>query len=166
MLTLDSILLREGPVLSVYGGLMFLHVLSVVVWVGGVSGLTVVIWRVARERNREALAVIVRHATFFGQRLAGPASAIVLLSGLPMVGLAHIGFRTFWVLWGFTGLVLHFLLGALVLRKRTLEVVRLASTRGDDAELLTASRRWWRAQLLYLAVLASVVAAMVLKPTF
>jgi hypothetical protein len=52
------------------------------------------------------------------------------------------------------------------MRKRTLEVVRLASTRGDDAELVTASRRWRQAQLLYLAVLASVVAAMVLKPTF
>jgi uncharacterized membrane protein len=153
-------------VLSGYGVLKFLHVLSVVVWVGGVSALAVVTWRIARERNREALAVILRHATSFGQMIVGPASIVVLLTGLPMVGVAHIGFTTFWVLWGFTGLVLHFLLGAFVLRKRTLEVVRLASTRGDDAELVTASRRWWRAQLLYLTVLASVVAAMVLKPTF
>jgi Predicted integral membrane protein (DUF2269) len=131
-----------------------------------VSGLAVVTWRVACEGNRETLAVILRQATSFGQMIVGPASIIVLLTGLPMVGVAHIGFRTFWVLWGFTGLLLHFLLGGFVLRKRATEVLRLASTRGDDAELLNASRRWWRAQLLYLAVLAAVVAAMVLKPTF
>jgi uncharacterized membrane protein len=153
-------------VLNAYGVLKFLHVLSVILWLGGMSGLAVVTWRVARQRNRETLAVIIRQATWFGQMIVGPASIMVLLTGLPMVGVARIGFRTFWVLWGFTGLSLHFLLGAFVLRKHATEVLRLASTRGGDAELLNASRRWWRAQLLYLAVLASVVAAMVLKPTF
>jgi uncharacterized membrane protein len=153
-------------VINAYTVLKFLPLLSVILWLGGVSGLAVATWRVAREGNPETLAVILRQATTFGQMIVGPASIIVLLTGLPMVGVAHIGFRTLWVLWGFAGLVLHFLLGAFVLRKRALEVVRLASTPGDDAELLNASRRWWRAQLLYLAVLASVVAAMVLKSTF
>jgi hypothetical protein len=35
----------------------------------------------------------------------------------------------------------------------------------DDAALLEAARRLWSAQLIYLAIMAAVVAAMVLKPT-
>ena len=153
--------------LTVYGILKFLHVLSVIFWIGGIGGLSVITLRVARERNREALSALLRHATFYGQWLVGPASLVVLLSGLAMVGSAHIGFGTFWVLWGFGGVVVHFLMGGFVLRKRTMDVARLASLQvgADNTALAGASRRLWQMQLLYLVLLASVVAAMVLKPT-
>ena len=151
---------------SAYGILKFLHVLSVIVWVGGVTSLSVVTWRVRRERNREILASLLRYATSYGQTIVGPASLIVLLTGLPMVGTGHIGFSTLWVVWGFGGILLHFLIGAFVLRKRTFELAQLASTSaGDEVALLAAARRLWVTQLIYLAVLASVVGAMVLKPT-
>jgi uncharacterized membrane protein len=153
-------------VVSAYGVLKFLHVLSVIVWVGGVTGLAVVTWRLRRERNREILAVLLRHATSYGQTIAGPASVVVLLSGVAMVGMAGIGFGTFWVVWGFAGIVLHILIGAVFIRKRTLELARLASTNGgDDQSLLEAARKLWMVQLIYVAIMASVVWAMVLKPT-
>src|ERR1700738_2139745 len=106
-------------VLNAYGVLKFLHVLSVVVWVGGVAALSLVAWRLRNERNREALTALVRQASWFGERVAGPASFVVLLTGPMMVGMAHIGFGTFWVLWGFAGLTAHFWIGATVLRERT-----------------------------------------------
>ena len=68
---------RELMVVNAYGFLKFLHVLSVVVWVGGVTGLSVVAWRLGRERNREVLPALLRQATSFGQKIAGPASFIV-----------------------------------------------------------------------------------------
>jgi uncharacterized membrane protein len=153
-------------VLNAYGVLKFLHVLSAVIWVGGVTGLSVVTWRLRSERNREVLAAVLMQATAFGQRIAGPASFIVLLTGPMMVGMAHIGFGTFWVLWGFAGLTAHFWIGATALRKRTSALLQLASTGStDDATLLVAARRLWSTQLIYLAIMAAVVAAMVLKPT-
>ena len=97
--------------------------------------------------------------------MIGPASGIVLLTGLAMVGIGKIGFRTFWVWWGYTGIVLHTLLGAIVIRKRTMKLAQLAAANNDDATLSAASRSLWRAQLLYMLILAAVVAAMVLKPT-
>jgi len=153
-------------VLNAYGVLKFLHVVAVVFWVGGIAALSVAVWRLRKERNREVLAAILRQASFFGQRVAGPASFIVLLTGPMMVGMAHIGFGTFWVLWGFAGLTAHFWIGATALRKRTNALLQLASaSSGDEAALLAAARRLWSTQLIYLAIMAAVVAAMVLKPT-
>jgi uncharacterized membrane protein len=151
--------------LNAYGFLKFLHVLSVIVWVGGVAGLSVVAWRLKGERNREALIALIRQASSYGERVAGPASFIVLLTGPMMVGMAHIGFGTFWVLWGFAGLTAHFWIGATALRRRTSALLQLASGSGDDAAILVAARRLWSAQLVYLAIMVAVVAAMVLKPT-
>jgi len=154
------------PVINAYGVLKFLHVLSVIVWVGGITGLTVVTWRVARERNRAALAVILRHSSTFAQHMVGPASGVVLLTGLAMVGMGHIGFGTFWVLLGYAGIALHGFIGGLFLRKHVAELTHLTTGQaGDDAALLAAARRLWTTQLVYLLILVLVVAAMVLKPT-
>jgi hypothetical protein len=153
-------------VLNAYGFLKFLHVISVIVWVGGVAALSVVAWRMRNERDRQALSALLRQASTYGERVAGPASFIVLLTGPMMVGMAHIGFGTFWVLWGFAGLTAHFWIGATALRRRTSALLRLASPgSGDDAAILAAARSLWSAQLIYLAIMAAVVAAMVLKPT-
>jgi hypothetical protein len=153
-------------VLNAYGFLKLLHVASVIVWVGGIAALSVVAWRMRNERNREALTALVRQASTYGERVAGPASFIVLLTGPMMVGMAHIGFGTFWVLWGFAGLTAHFWIGATALRSRTRALLQLASGgSGDEAAILIAARSLWSAQLIYLAIMAAVVAAMVLKPT-
>ncbi len=152
--------------LNVYGFLKFLHVISVVVWVGGVAGLSVVTWRSRSERNREILAALLRQTSSVGQ-FAGPASFVVLVTGPLMVGMAHIGFGTFWVLSGFAGLTAHFWIGATALRRRTNALMQLITAgSGNDAAIDVAARRLWSAQLVYLAIMAAVVAAMVLKPTF
>jgi uncharacterized membrane protein len=153
-------------VFNAYNVLKFIHILSVIAWIGGVTCLAVLVWRVRRERNRAILATLLGHATTYGQMVAGPASGLVLLSGLGMVGMAGIGFGTFWVLWGFTGIVLHFVFGAVFIRKRMMELTQLASAPGaDDQSLAEAGGKLWTVQLIYLAIMASVVWAMVLKPT-
>ena len=149
-----------------YNVLKFIHVLSVIAWVGGVACLAVLTWRVSRERNRTILAALLQQATTYGQMVPGPASGLVLLSGLGMVGMAGIGFTTFWVLLGYAGILLHGVIGAVFIRKRTMELARLASTDGaDDQSLAEAGGKLWTVQLIYLAIMALVVGAMVLKPT-
>ena len=152
--------------INAYGVLKFLHVFSVIAWIGGVVALTILTRRIARERNREILVAWLRQATSYGQMVAGPASGIVLLTGAAMVGMAKLGFGTLWVVWGFAAIVLHILLGAILIRKRTAELATLASAAtGDDAALLEAGRKLWVVQLIYVTLMASVIAAMVLKPT-
>ena len=113
---------------NAYNVLKFIHVLSVIAWIGGVTCLAVLIWRVRRERNRTILTTLLRHATTYGQMVPGPASGLVLLSGLGMVGMAGIGFTTFWVLLGYAGILLHGVIGAVFIRKRTMESCSSAPT--------------------------------------
>jgi hypothetical protein len=152
--------------LNAYNILKFLHVVSVIAWVGGAAAISLLTWRLRGEGNREILKGLFPQLMNYGQKIIAPAAGIVLLTGLAMVGIGRIGFGTFWVLWGFTGIVLHTFMGAVVIRKRTMKLGQLsAANTGDEAALIGASRSLWRAQLLYLLILASVVWAMVLKPT-
>ena len=152
--------------MNAYGWLKLLHVFSVIIWIGGITALAVVTWRVARERNRTALVELLRQATVYGQKIVGPASGLVLLSGLAMVGTARIGFGTFWVVWGYAGILVHGVTGGVFLRKRITELSQIASSpTGHDTTLIVAARRLWTTQLIYLLLLATVVGAMILKPT-
>ncbi len=152
--------------MGAYGWLKFLHVLSVIAWLGGVVSLALVTWRIARERNREALSVLARQSAAFGQGICGPASGVVLLTGLTMVWLGHLGFGTLWVVWGYVGIAIHGFTGGIFLSKRVAELIAIASAPGgDEAALIGAARRLWTTQLVYLLLLATVVGAMILKPT-
>jgi uncharacterized membrane protein len=152
-------------VVNVYNLLKYLHVLSVIVWVGGLAGVALVTWRVARSRDNAVLSAVLRQSTAFGQYVVGPAAGIVLLTGLAMVWLGKIGFTTLWVLVGLTGIVLHGLIGGIFIRKRVLELTATAGGAGNDAALVATARRLWMTQLVYLLIFALVVAAMVVKPT-
>jgi uncharacterized membrane protein len=151
---------------NAYGILKFVHVVSVILWIGGMAALAVVTWRAARERDTGLLASLLKQSTSYGQKVVAPAAGIVLLTGLAMVGMGHIGFGTLWVVWGLVGIVIHFMFGGIVLRRRTVQLATLsASPTAVDAELVAAARSLWIAQLIYLVIMASVVGAMVLKPT-
>ena len=151
--------------LNGYNILKYAHVLSVVIWIGGITGLAVATWRVAKERNRAFLAALVKQSVTYGQWVVGPAAGLVLLTGLAMVGMGHIGFGTFWVWFGYAGVLVHAILGGFILRRRAEAVLRLASGgAGDDVAMVAAARRLWNTQLVYLVLLAIVIAGMVIKP--
>lgn len=148
-----------------YSLLKFLHVLSVVTWIGGLGGLVIATWKVAREKDRVLLATLLKQTNAYAQGVAGPAAGVVLLTGLTMVWLGHIGFHTFWVWFGYGGVLVQAVLGGFVIRKRAIELLTLASApSGDDAALAAASRRLRNAQVIYLILFAIVIAGMVIKP--
>jgi len=149
-----------------YTFLKFIHVVSVVIWIGGITALAVTVWRVAKERNRVVLTALLRHGSTYGQRVVGAAAGFTLLTGLALVGIGHIGFGTFWVWFGYGGVLVHGIVGGFLMSKRAAEVLQLASApSGDDVALIAAARRLWNTQLVYLVLFAMVIAAMVIKPT-
>jgi hypothetical protein len=90
---------------------------------------------------------------------------LVLLSGAAMVGIAKLGFQTFWVAWGFAGILAHFVYGATVMRKRAAEFVPMVTGAVDEARVALAGRRLIAGNAIYLLLMASVIVVMVLKPT-
>lgn len=148
-----------------YSLLKFLHVSSVVIWIGGLTGLVIATWKVAREKDRVLLATLLKQTNAYAQGVAGPAAGVVLLTGLTMVWLGHIGFHTFWVWFGYGGVLVQAVVGGFIIRKRAIELLTLASTpSGDDAALDAASSRLRNAQVIYLILFAIVIAGMVIKP--
>jgi uncharacterized membrane protein len=149
-----------------YGVLKYIHVLSVVIWLGGLTGLVIALWKVAREKDRALLAVFLKQTLAYAQGVAGPAAGFVLLTGLTMVWLGNIGYNTFWVWFGYAGVLVQGVFGGLVIRKRAIELLALTSEQSaEEAALAVAFQRLRNAQLIYLILFAIIIAGMVIKPT-
>jgi uncharacterized membrane protein len=154
----------EKDMFSLYLTLKFIHVVAVIFWIGGVMAMSVFTFRAARA-SQPALAVTIGHAIFYGQKVVGPLSGVVLLAGIVMVIRAKIGFMTPWVLWGFSGIAIHILLGVTVIRKNSERLLQLASAALPDTAALGAALRRQRSLVtIYLFIMLSTIWAMVVKP--
>jgi hypothetical protein len=152
--------------LNWYTVLKSIHVLSVVIWIGGLTGLVIATWKVAREKDRALLTVLLKQTNAYAQGVAGPAAGFVLLTGLAMVWLGGIGYGTFWVWFGYAGVFVQAVVGGFFIRKRATELLALTTgPSGDEAALTVAGRRLRNTQLIYLILFAIIIAGMVLKPT-
>ncbi|HJP86468.1 MAG TPA: DUF2269 family protein [Gemmatimonadaceae bacterium] len=150
--------------MNLYGVLKFVHVLSVVLWVGGVAALWITTLRIARGRDYSTVARLLPVGMTYGQRVVGPTSGLVLITGVWMAIANHLWSQPF-VGVGIIGILLHFILGATVVRKSWTRMGELVSapTR-DDAALAAIVGRVTTVTWVYLAIMIIVIAVMVLKP--
>jgi uncharacterized membrane protein len=150
--------------MSWYGILKLVHILSATAWIGGGAAFAVVLTRLVRSRDRATLASMIPQVTRYNQTMAGPASGLVLLSGIAMVLVGRMGFGSLWIRLGFTGFVLYGLFGGLVMQRRVAALARAVAT-DDDAAMTVAGSRMRQANVIYLLLLASIITVMVLKRT-
>ena len=151
---------------SLYLWLKFVHVIAAAVWVGGFFALMVLNARMARTGELATAAALGQHSEAFGRMVIGPAMGIVLVAGLWMAGQFGIPFTALWIVWGLVGFVLFILLGVVVLGRTGAELGALARSEGaNDPRVIALRQRITVLSWLSLLVLASVVWAMVLKPT-
>jgi uncharacterized membrane protein len=149
-----------------YAILKVVHVLSVVVWIGGAIAFFGITARLVRARDRITLGAYLPQAGRYGHVIGAPASLLVLLTGIAMVLVGHIGFRPLWVSWGFAGILLHFVFGAAVMRKRTMSLAAaVTATPSDETRIAAAGRSLRTATTIYLLILISVIVVMVVRPT-
>jgi uncharacterized membrane protein len=140
----------------------FLHVLGVIVWVGGVFTVNVLQVLVGRGSDRAAQASLLRLSDLYGRAVIAPAAAFTLLTGVVRVEQIGVGYGTFWVAWGIAAIVLSIALGATMIRATNAALRRLAA---DDPQWPVLLRR---AAILYavnLLLLLSALWAMEFKPT-
>lgn len=157
---------REARVFTIYTLFKFLHVAAVIVWVGGLTTITIINARLGREQDRAAMGALSRQSAFFGQTIIGPSAGIALIAGIVMVVDAGIGFDTLWVAWGLVGVFVSIGLGSTVIRRAGEQLGELAPTAGPhDARVVALQNRLRVASLINLLLLVSVVAMMVFKPT-
>ena len=144
--------------------LKFLHVLTAMIWVGGLVVLAVFNFRLSRTRERPFVLALARQSQFLGTRVLGPASGLTLLSGIIVMAVGHVG-MTLWVIWGFVAFLLSAALGATLLRRAAGELGHRLEAGDDDRAVAAVQRRLAGLHLVNLVLLASAAGAMVIKPT-
>jgi uncharacterized membrane protein len=144
----------------------FLHILAVIVWVGGVLTVNVLQILTGRGQDRAAQASLLRLSDLYGRAIIAPAAALTLLTGLVRVEQINVGYRTLWVVWGIAAIVGSVAIGATLIRATNAELRRLATDAPhDDPRWPTLQRRAATLYGMNLLLLLSAVWAMEFKPT-
>jgi uncharacterized membrane protein len=150
---------------SWYSAFMAVHVLFVVIWIGGGALLTVFGVIAERKNDTDEVAQLAKMAAFAGERIFAPSGLIVVAMGISMVLNAHLGFGHFWIIFGLIGFLITFLIGVGVLSPMAKKLDALVQEKGPTApetqEVITKILLIARADI---AMLLLVIVDMVTKP--
>jgi uncharacterized membrane protein len=150
---------------SWYDTFLTVHILFVVLWIGG--GLFLTLFGILAERAHDPAQMVqlTKMAMLAGERIFPPAAIVVLAMGISMVLNAHYGFGHFWLIFGLLGFASTFVIGMGVLAPRAKKLDALLAEKGpDDAETQTAISQILLIARIDIAVLALVIVDMVTKP--
>jgi uncharacterized membrane protein len=150
---------------AVYLWLKVFHILAIAVWIGGAVALTILNARIASLGDAAAMAAMGQQSQFFGQNVVGPAMLVALIAGLIMAFRVGFPLSSFWILWGLAGWVLFILLGVVATGRAAGELGRLSQTNPGDPRIASLRGQLTALSWVNLLILASVVFAMVFKPT-
>lgn len=143
----------------------FLHVVTAILWLGGMILLTLLNIRIARTGDVALMRMMEKQSEYVGSRIAGPAAGLTLLTGFAAIAFGRIGFP-FWVNWGIGSVVVSILLGAIFMRRLGLELSsRLAGSDSRTPEIVALQKRLATLAWINIIVLLSAEWAMVFKPT-
>ena len=151
---------------TVYNLFKFLHIVAVIVWIGGVVMIGILNARVGRTGDRSAMAALGQQSAVLGRTLLGPAAAIAFIAGFVMIVDGDIGFTKLWVAWGMIAIFLSMFLGAVPIRRTGEELAIGASNpKPEQARVAALGNRLRTLNAVNLIILFSAVWAMVFKPT-
>ena len=121
--------------MSFYEWLVFFHIFTTVVWVGGATMALIQTARAKRARDAARMAAIVADLEWIGLRIFTPATLALLGSGIWMT--ARSSAWSYSQLWIWLSLVIFgasFLAGILFYGPESGRIVRLAEAHGPDAD--------------------------------
>ncbi len=147
---------------TLYSFFKFLHVVSAIVWIGGVAMTTFINARLSSVKTPEAMQALSSTSSFYGRVVVGPAALLTLIAGVATTLQMGIGFDALWISWGFTAIFLSLILGATFIRITTNKLF-LATTSGGV--MVGLQNRLALFNIINLLLLLSTVWMMVFKPT-
>jgi uncharacterized membrane protein len=151
--------------MTLYEGLLFLHILGAIVWVGGNITFQFVGLRALASGEPVRIAALGRDADWIGLRVYTPAALVVVLAGIGMVMEGDIGFGRGWVIAGIAGFAYSFLAGSFYNGPRSRKIGEaIDAGRAGTPEVDQGIRRLLLSARLELAVLLFVVFNMAVKP--
>lgn len=148
-----------------YQWMLYIHIVTAVIWVGGAFFVQVIAIRVSRSDDPADLPRFARHVEAVGNLVFVPAAALLFVSGVVMTAQAY-GFGQTWIALAIVLWVLSAVAGAVYLAPRIKRAVRLFETEGPtSATARQLTRRMFLVSRLELVGFAVVIALMVFKPS-
>ena len=149
---------------TLYGWLLFLHVLAAMVWVGGGIMLAVLAARVLGDPDPSAVGRFTGSLRVLGPLVLAPATVAVLGLGIGLVVDTEAwDFGQLWVQLGLGLFAAAFLVGAAWQSRSALAATR-AAAHEDDSEVRRQLRRWLAGYWLIVTLLVVAVWDMTTKP--
>jgi uncharacterized membrane protein len=148
-----------------YVTFLAVHLLAVVIWIGGGLLLTLFGLLAQRAQDGAQLAHIARMAAFAGERIFAPSAIVVLVMGIAMVLNSHYGFDHFWLGFGLLGFLTTFVLGIAVLGPMSKRGSAMIAEKGpDDPAVQAYAEKILLVARADVAMLVVVIVDMVARP--
>jgi uncharacterized membrane protein len=149
---------------TLYELLLFVHIASVVTWVGGNITVQLVALRALASGEPARMAGIAADADWIGKRVYTPAALLVLGAGIWMVLEADLGFGRGWIIVGLAGFAFSLIIGATFNGPESARIGRLIEERGPaDPEVARRIKRILLSGRLELLVMLAVIFFMATK---
>lgn len=151
--------------MTFYELLVFVHVLMVVVWVGGDVAIQALALRAARAEEPARMAAFSADAEWIGLRVFMPASIVSLIFGIWAAIEGGWDFGQAWISIGFAAFLFSFFLGMAFLGPESGRIKALVEERGlDHPEVTRRTGRILLFSRIELLILVVAIWAMVTKP--
>ena len=151
--------------MDLYELLLAIHILAVVVWVGGATSIQVLAIRATGSGDPVRMATFAGEAEWVGMRVFMPSSVVVLLAGIALVLEGNWGFDQLWILIGLAGIAFSIVTGAAFLGPESGRMKALLESRTfEDPEVQSRLNRIFMISRIELVVLLLIVLDMVIKP--
>jgi uncharacterized membrane protein len=144
-----------------------LHVVAIVIWVGGDVTLTTLGIVFERRSDGETLAALGKMGAWVGTRVYTPALFAALGLGIALVEKGHWGWSTFWIDFGIAGWGIAAAVGAGFVGPELGRIDRAAAEHGPDSpEVARRVKRLFTVFRFDTALLVLIVVVMTAKPSF
>ena len=148
-----------------YNVLKTIHILAVVIWVGGGVTLNILGTRLLRTQDGPRMLAFAGDAEWVGQRVYMPSSIVVLVAGVLAVIEGPWGFGDAWVGIGLAGVLITALTGSLFFGPELGRISHIGQSRGvEDPEVQRRINRLVPLLRIDLVILLLIIVDMVIKP--
>ncbi len=145
--------------------LLFVHVLSAMVWLGGGLTLMVAGFRARSSARPEAVAEFAGTVPFVGLRVLMPSVVVLLVTGIwQVLASSAWSFSQLWVRLALGLFILAFLVGAVYLSRVGIGLARATADNRLASEGTALLNRWLVGYVVVLALLVVAVWDMIFKP--
>lgn len=143
----------------------FIHVLGAIVWLGAGVTFQILNARLAKANDQAGIAALSSQGEWFGKAVFSTSAVVTLVAGIVTTVIGDIGFGQLWITWGFVGIALSIVFGAVLSQRMATQLEEAVAAEGASSpRVAELQRRLGLYGAIDIVILVSVVAAMVWKP--